>query len=53
MNQLPVKQQNIDNLAANEIVLYHPTDIIKIEVRMSDETVWLNRHQMALLFGRM
>ena len=35
-----------------EIILYQPDDTILLEVRIEDETVWLNRQQMALLFGR-
>jgi hypothetical protein len=37
----------------NEIVIYQPEDIpVRIDVRIEDETVWLNRHQIATLFGR-
>ena len=37
----------------NEIVLYQSNALaFRIEVRIEDETVWLNRHQIALLFGR-
>ncbi len=36
----------------SEIVLYQPNDTIHLEVRMERETVWLNRSQMAVLFGR-
>ena len=36
----------------NEIILYQPSDDIKIEVRFIDETVWLNRQQLSILFGR-
>ena len=35
-----------------EIILYQPNEEIKLEVRLEGETVWLNRQQMALLFGR-
>ena len=35
-----------------EIVLYRPDDEIKLEVRLEEETVWLNRQQMAELFAR-
>jgi hypothetical protein len=35
-----------------EIILYQPDNSIQLEVRVEDETVWLNRQQMALLFGR-
>ncbi len=37
----------------NEIILYRPNEIAEhIEVRLDEETVWLNRNQIALLFGR-
>ena len=40
-------------LAQNgEIILYQPDSSIRLEVRMEEETVWLNRQQMAVLFDR-
>ena len=37
----------------NEIVLYQSNELPeRIEVRIEDETVWLNRQQLAILFGR-
>ncbi|MDE6582856.1 MAG: virulence RhuM family protein [Duncaniella sp.] len=36
----------------NEIILYQPDDTLKLDVRVEDETVWLNRNQIAELFGR-
>jgi len=37
----------------NEIIIYQPKDVsIRIDVRIEDETVWLNKEQLALLFGR-
>ena len=35
-----------------EIVIYHPDEVTRLEVRVEGETVWLNRHQLASLFGR-
>ena len=35
-----------------EIVVYQPDEITRLEVRLKDETVWLNRQQIAQLFGR-
>ena len=35
-----------------EIVVYQPDEITRLEVRVEGETVWLNRHQLADLFGR-
>ena len=34
----------------NEIILYQPDEMVKLEVRMSEETVWLTQQQIALLF---
>jgi len=37
----------------NEIILYQAKELpSRIEVRIEDETVWLNQDQMATLFGR-
>ena len=37
----------------NEIILYSQNDHTEhIEVRLEDDTVWLNRNQLVLLFGR-
>ncbi len=36
----------------NQIVVYQPNKTIRLDVRLENETVWLNRHQMAQLFGR-
>ena len=36
----------------DEIVLYQPDSTIQLEVRVQDDTVWLNRNQMAQLFDR-
>ena len=35
----------------SEIVIYQPDDIIRLEVRMHEETLWLTQQQMAVLFG--
>ena len=35
-----------------EIILYQPDSSIRLEVRMQEETVWLNLIQMSQLFGR-
>ena len=47
INELPSASEQ-----KNEIILYQPDDLIRLEVRMEGETVWLNRQQMSLLFGR-
>lgn len=39
-----------ENKEEGEIVLYQPDEIVKLEVRLEDETVWLTQAQMAELF---
>ena len=34
-----------------EVILYHPSETIKLEVRLENETVWLTQAQMAELFN--
>ena len=46
MERLPEQQPK------NEIVVYQPDETLRLDVRLENETVWLNRHQMARLFGR-
>ena len=36
----------------SEIVLYQPEGAVSLEVRLENETVWLNRQQIAELFDR-
>ena len=46
-------KQLTHNPMKNEIILYRPDESIEhIEVRLEDETVWLNQLQMAMLFGQ-
>ena len=41
------------SIGKNEIIRWQAKDLrSRIEVRVEDESVWLNRHQMATLFGR-
>ncbi len=41
-----------DNQGDNQIVIYQPGDTLRLDVRLENDTVWLNRIQMAQLFGR-
>ena len=41
-----------DSSLISEIILYQPNETVSLEVRMESETVWLNRNQIAMLFGR-
>ena len=46
------EEKRFDISEKGEIVLYEPDSSIRLEVRMANETVWLNLNQMAMLFGR-
>ena len=45
---------NISNSSAtNEIILYQRNELpVRIEVRIAQDSVWLNRNQIASLFNR-
>ncbi|HRQ71357.1 MAG TPA: DNA-binding protein, partial [bacterium] len=37
----------------NQIIIYQPeVGLSSLEVRLENETVWLNRQQISILFGR-
>lgn len=42
----------IDPTGNGEIVVYQPDETTRLEVKMQADTVWLNRQQIAQLFGR-
>ena len=42
----------LDQEGGNEIVLYQPDSTLSLNVRVKNETVWLNRNQIAILFDR-
>ena len=46
------ENNNIQLADDSQIVLYQPDDSVKLEVKLGQDTVWLNRQQMAQLFGR-
>lgn len=46
---LPLAQSSSQD---NEIILYQPDATVSLEVRLENETVWLNRNQIAQLFDR-
>ena len=39
-------------VGGGEIILYQPDEIIRLEVRLENNSVWLNRLQLAELFDR-
>ena len=46
------KRKMAKNMAEqNEIILYQPNELTKLEVRLVNDTVWLSQQQMAILFG--
>ena len=47
-----LEQTGIMSEKENQIVVYQPNETVRLDVRLENETVWLNRHQMAQLFGR-
>ena len=51
MNKEMKNELAVTNTSTNEIVLYQPNETIQLEVRLQDETVWLNQQQIAVLFG--
>ena len=51
-NIIVAKKESTMQMQENEIVLYQPNEAIHLEVRIEEDTVWLNRNQMAILFGR-
>lgn len=42
----------MESTRQNEIIIYHPDETLKLDVRVGEDTVWLNRNQIAELFGR-
>ena len=44
--------ESMEDTSTNEIILYQPDNALKLDVRVQDESVWLNRNQIAELFGR-
>ena len=48
-----INYNGMTNMESNkgEIIMYQPNETIRLEVRVEDETVWLNQQQMADLFG--
>lgn len=49
MRQLTIGQKGN---AGGKVVIYNPNDSIRLEVRLENETVWLNREQLSILFNR-
>lgn len=46
-----MRNKDIDMENQGEVILYQPDEVVKLEVRLEDETVWLTQAQIAELFG--
>ena len=42
----------LEKTERGEVVIYQPEETTRLEVKVENDTVWLNRHQLAELFGR-
>ena len=52
MNTFESSKIEASSSSMGEIILYQPDNLLKLEVRVAEETVWLNRQQMSQLFDR-
>ena len=52
MNEIDNNNSNLQSDKENEIILYQPDSTLSLDVRVENDTVWLNRNQIALLFDR-
>ena len=52
INRQVLSARLLGNDNTGEIVLYQPEGEVRLEVRIENETVWLNRQQLAALFNR-
>ena len=52
MNEIDNNNSNLQSDKENEIIIYQPDSTLSLDVRVENETVWLNRNQIALLFDR-
>lgn len=52
MEQLNIAEEQKTEARIGEVAIYNPDDSIKLEVRLEQDNVWLDRTQIAILFGR-
>ncbi len=52
MNEIENSINTLQPDTENEIILYQPDSTLSLDVRVENDTVWLNRNQIALLFDR-
>ena len=51
-NALSIVNTAVEPHCSNKIIIYQPDSTMKLDVLIENETVWLNRQQMAILFDR-
>ena len=51
MIQYADERQSLMTANENQIVVYQPSDTVRLDVRFENRTVWLSQKQMAVLFG--
>lgn len=47
-----IEEADDQQTQVSELIVYQPDETIRMDVRLEDDTVWLNRQQMATLFDR-
>ena len=52
MHEIDNNNSNLQSDREDEIILYQPDSTLSLDVRVENDTVWLNRNQIALLFDR-
>lgn len=52
MDEIDNNLSNLKPDRENEIILYQPDSTLSLDVRVENDTVWLNRNQIATLFDR-
>jgi hypothetical protein len=52
LNEMEYQEKKLMTATTGEIILYQPDASVKIDVRIENETVWLNRQQISSLFDR-
>src|SRR5574344_1205861 len=52
LNEMEYQEKKLMTATTGEIILYKPDASVKIDVRIENETVWLNRQQISSLFDR-
>jgi hypothetical protein len=45
------ERQGWMSASENQIVVYQPNETVRLDVRLENETVWLNQSRLAELFG--